>query len=68
MNLYKISPWVRVPAISAFWINILIDSRLKEFSKDVFIDKLGGLFLLGFLFGLALSLAFIFRSRVSGGS
>jgi hypothetical protein len=68
MNLYEIFPWVMMPAISAFWINTLIDSRQIEFSKDIFTDKLGGFFLLGFLFGLALGLAFIIRRRISGGN
>lgn len=55
-----------VSLMSAFWAYTMIDSLIREFSKDVTYIDLGSIFVLGLISGIALGVAFAFRRKQSG--
>ena len=52
--------------MAAFWAYTIIDSLIRELSKDVTYIDLGAIFVLGLISGIALGLTFAFRREQSG--
>jgi hypothetical protein len=65
MKRYQIPGLFIVAIMSAFWAYTIIDSLIREFSKDVTYIDLGVIFVLGLISGIALGLAFAFRRKQS---
>ena len=61
MKRYRISGLLIVAIMAAFWAYMIVDSLIREFSKDVTYIDLGSIFVLGLISGAALGLAFAFR-------
>jgi len=65
MKRYQTSGLLIVAIKAAFWAYTIIDSLIREFSKDVTYIDLGAIFVLGPISGIALGLAFAFRRKQS---
>ena len=57
MKRYKTSGLLVVAIMAAFWAYTIMDSLIREFSKDVTYIDLGVIFVLGLISGIALGLA-----------
>jgi hypothetical protein len=56
MKRYQIPGLLIVAITAAFWAYTIMDSLIREFSKDVTYIDLGSIFILGLISGLALGL------------
>jgi hypothetical protein len=65
MKRYQTPGLLIVAIMAAFWAYTIIDSLIREFSKDVTYIDLGAIFVLGLISGIALGLAFAFRRKQS---
>jgi hypothetical protein len=65
MQRYSVPALLMVAIMSAFWAYTIIDSLIREFSKDVTYIDLGSIFVLGLISGIALGLASAFRRKSS---
>ena len=63
MKRYQISGLLVVAIMAAFWAYTIIDSLIREFSKDVTWVDLGAIFVLGIISGGALGLAWAFGRK-----
>jgi hypothetical protein len=65
MKRYQTPGLLIVAIMAAFWAYTIIDSLIREFSKDVTYIDLGAIFVLGLISGIALVLDFAFRRKQS---
>jgi len=65
MKRYQTSGLIIVAIMAAFWAYTIIDSLIREFSKELTYIDLGSIFVLGLISGVALVLAFTFRRKQS---
>ena len=65
MKRYLTSGLLVVAIMATFWAYTIIDSLIREFSKNVTYIDLGAIFVLGLISGIALGLAFAFRRKQS---
>jgi hypothetical protein len=65
MKRDQISALILAAIMAAFWAYTIMDSLIKEFSKDITYIDLGSIFALGLITGVALGLAFAFWRKPS---
>jgi len=65
MRRYSGSALLIVAIMSAFWAYTIVDSLIREFSKDVTWIDLGAIFVLGLISGGAFGLAWAFGRKPS---
>jgi hypothetical protein len=63
MRRYSVSALLIVAIMSAFWAYTIVDSLIREFSKDVTWIDLGAIFVLGLMSGGAFGLAWAFGRK-----
>jgi hypothetical protein len=61
MISYRTSGLLIVAIMSAYWAYTIIDSLIREFSKNITYIDLGAIFILGLISGVTLGLALVFR-------
>jgi hypothetical protein len=66
MKRYQISGLLIVAIMASFWAYTLVDTLIREFSKDITYIDLGAIFVLGLIAGLALGLVVTVRQNKSG--
>jgi hypothetical protein len=63
MQRYTASTLLVVAMMSAFWAYTIVDSLIREFSKNITFIDLGAIFVLGLISGAAFALSYVFSRK-----